>query len=117
MPTASEFKALSKEMACARAELQKTQEELDTERMASAIRQADDAALVEMQVSQIKQLKHRIEFYEPAQPVITELDTDQAEKGDCGKGIRQGTGKAGPKTRTQGRITQEVPYPVQDARA
>ncbi len=46
MPTASEFNALSKEMACARAELQKTQEELDTERMASAIRQADDAALI-----------------------------------------------------------------------
>ncbi len=46
MPTASEFKTLSKEMACARAKLQKTQEELDTERMASAIRQADDAALI-----------------------------------------------------------------------
>ncbi len=40
MSTASEFKALSKKMACVRAELQKTQEEIDTERIASAIKQA-----------------------------------------------------------------------------
>ncbi len=57
MSTASEFKALSKELACVKAELQKTQGELDIERAASAMQHAEDAA-------RIKQLEQRIKYYE-----------------------------------------------------
>ena len=57
MHTDSEFKALSKELACVKAELQKTQGELDIERAASAMQHAEDA-------TRIEQLEQRIKYYE-----------------------------------------------------
>ncbi len=64
MSTASEFKALSKKMVCVRAGLQKTQEKLDTERIASAIKQADDTAQIATLTAQNRQLEQRIKYYE-----------------------------------------------------
>ncbi len=112
MSSGSEVRILRDETARLIAEIGRMKREFATRSEELATQLAEATARIAMLEAENRQLRQHIKYYEnPHTPPLAELDSDQAEKGRCRKGIRRRARirkvEAGPQAGTRGGITQE----------